>query len=254
MHYSRPIVLSIAGFDPCGGAGVLADIKTFEQHQCLGMAINTAITNQVEDKFISVNWFSSDEIISQIKTLTEYYKIDFVKIGIVQNINTLNAIVTFLKQQNKNITIVWDTVLASSTGFAFMNSFDKKILEETLKNIYLITPNTNEVKQLCNNTETDNEKEAAQYLSAYCIVLLKGGHILIEKGVDYLFHNNKQIKIQTENKMNLLPKHGSGCILSSSIISNLALGKDLETACKNSKTYIEKILNSNSNLLSYHVA
>ena len=129
MHYSRPIVLSIAGFDPCGGAGVLADIKTFEQHQCLGMAINTAITNQVEDKFISVNWFSSDEIISQIKTLTEYYKIDFVKIGIVQNINTLNAIVTFLKQQNKNITIVWDTVLASSTGFAFMNSFDKKILE-----------------------------------------------------------------------------------------------------------------------------
>ena len=80
MPYNRPIVLSIAGFDPCGGAGVLADIKTFEQHQCLGMAVNTSITNQVEDKFISVNWFSTEEIIKHIKTLTHKYKIYFQKI------------------------------------------------------------------------------------------------------------------------------------------------------------------------------
>ncbi|MEI8137176.1 MAG: bifunctional hydroxymethylpyrimidine kinase/phosphomethylpyrimidine kinase, partial [Bacteroidota bacterium] len=110
MLYNRPIVLSIAGFDPCGGAGVLADVKTFEQHHCLGMAINTSITNQVEDKFISVNWFSADELINQIKTLTNNYKIDFAKIGIIENINTLYTILDFLKQQNKNITIVWDTI------------------------------------------------------------------------------------------------------------------------------------------------
>src|ERR1700741_3135186 len=100
MSYNRPIVLSIAGFDPCGGAGVLADIKTFEQHQCLGMAVNTSITNQVEDKFISVNWFSSNEIIEYIKTLANTYQIDFVKIGIVENLNTLYTIISFLKEQN----------------------------------------------------------------------------------------------------------------------------------------------------------
>lgn len=251
MPYIRPIVLSIAGFDPCGGAGVLADVKTFEQHKCLGMAVNTSITDQVEDKFISVNWFSADEIIDHIKILITKYKINFIKIGIIQNLNTLHAIVTFLKQQNKNICIVWDTVLSASSGFDFIDSIEKDKLIEVLKNIYLITPNTDEVKKL---SGLDNELEAAKYLANYCNVLLKGGHSASEKGIDNLFCNNKLIKIQTENTMDLSPKHGSGCILSSSIVSNLALEQDLETACIRSKIYIEKILNSNSNLLAYHVA
>ena len=148
MSYNRPIVLSIAGFDPCGGAGVLADIKTMEQHQCLGMAVNTSITNQVEDKFISVNWFSADDIIKHINTLTDKYKIDFVKIGIIENLNTLHAIVSFLKQQNNAVKIVWDTVLSASSGFNLIEAIDKHKLEDVLKNIFLITPNTNEAKKL----------------------------------------------------------------------------------------------------------
>ena len=251
MPYNRPIVLSIAGFDPCGGAGVLADIKTFEQHQCLGMAVNTSITNQVEDRFISVNWFSSDEIIEHIKTLTNAYKIDFVKIGIIENLNTLHALVRFLKEHNKNIVIIWDTVLSASSGFHLMEAIDKNKLEEVLKNIFLITPNTNEAKKL---SGLDNETEAANYLSSYCHVLLKGGHSDTEKGVDYLFYQNQKTKIQTNMTKELSPKHGSGCILSSSITANLALGNDLETACLKSKQYIETILNSNSNLLAYHAA
>jgi hydroxymethylpyrimidine/phosphomethylpyrimidine kinase len=244
-------VLSIAGFDPCGGAGVLADVKTFEQHKCLGMAINTAITDQVEDKFISVKWFPSDEIIDHLKIVTAKYKIDFVKIGIIENLITLHAIVTFLKEQNKTICIVWDTVLSASSGFHLINSIEKNKLIDVLKSIYLITPNTHEAKKL---SGLDNELEAAKYLANYCNVLLKGGHSTSEKGIDHLFYNNKQIKIQTENTKELSPKHGSGCILSSSIVSNLALGNDLETACVRSKKYIENILNSNSNLLAYHVA
>ena len=256
MLYNRPIVLSIAGFDPCGGAGVLADVKTFEQHHCLGMAINTSITNQVEDKFISVNWFSADELINQIKTLTNNYKIDFAKIGIIENINTLYTILDFLKQQNKNITIVWDTIFSASSGFKLIDSIDKNKLIKVLKNIDLITPNTNEAKKLSAPflIGIDNEIEAANYLSSFCNVLLKGGHSASEKGIDYLFCKSKQIKIQTENNKELYPKHGSGCILSASILSNWALGNDLETACRKSKFYIEKILNSNTSLLSYHVA
>ena len=251
MNYNRPIVLSIAGFDPCGGAGVLGDIKTFEQHQCLGMAVNTSITNQVEDHFISVNWFSAEEIITHIKTLISKYKIDFIKIGIVENINTLHRVVSFLKEENKNRTIVWDTVLSASSGFQLMQTTDKNKLNEVLKNIFLITPNTNEAKKL---SGLANETEAANYLSSYCNVLLKGGHSNTEKGIDYLFHHNQKIKIQTNVTKELSPKHGSGCILSSSIAANLALGNDIETACRKSKQYIETILNSNTNLLAYHVA
>lgn len=261
MNYNRPIILSIAGFDPCGGAGVLADIKTFEQHQCLGMAVNTSITNQVEDKFISVDWFSADDIIKHIKTLTDTYKIDFVKIGIIENLHTLDAIVSFLKQQNNTITIVWDTVLSASSGVHLIETIDKNKLEDILKSIYLITPNTNEVKKL---SGIDNELNAADYLSKYCHVLLKGGHSEINKGIDFLFtkgetsktsvSQSKLIEIQKQTTNIIYPKHGSGCILSSAITANLALGNDLETACRKSKRYIETILNSNTNLLAYHVA
>jgi len=251
MKYDRPIVLSIAGFDPCGGAGVLADVKTFEQHQCLGMAVNTSITNQVEDKFISIKWFSADEIISGIKSLTDKYAINFVKIGIIENLNTLHEVVSFLKKQNKDITIVWDTVLSASSGFQLIEAIDRNKLIEVLKNIYLITPNINESKRL---STFEHEFESATYLANYCNVLLKGGHSKIQKGIDYLYFNKQIIKIQTKSVKELSAKHGSGCILSSSITANLALGYDLETACKKSKQYIEKILNSNKNLLAYHVA
>ena len=230
-----------------------------EQHHCLGMAVNTSITNQVEDKFISVDWFSADEIIKHIKTLTDTYKIDFVKIGIIENLNTLHAIVSFLKKQNNTITLVWDTVLSASSGFQLIEAIDKNKLEDILKNIFLITPNTNEVKKL---SGINNEIDAADYLSAHCHVLLKGGHSETNKGIDFLFtksetsrtsvSHSKLIEKQTTNI--IYPKHGSGCILSSAIIANLALGNDLETACRKSKRYIETILNSNKNLLAYHVA
>ncbi len=251
MNYNRPIVLSIAGFDPCGGAGVLADIKTFEQHQCLGMAVNTSITNQVEDKFISINWFSSEEIIDYIKPLITKYKIEFVKIGIVENIDTLHKIVSFLKQENKDIKIIWDTVLSASSGFNFIKNIDKETLIEVLKNCYLITPNTNEVKIL---SGIENDKEAAKKLSSFCNVLLKGGHSKENKGVDFLFSNHSQLTINHQPSTIMYPKHGSGCILSSAITANLALENDLETACIKSKNYIETILSSNTNLLAYHVA
>ncbi len=251
MSYNRPIVLSIAGFDPCGGAGVLADVKTFEQHQCLGMAVNTSITNQTEDKFVSVNWLSSDDIINHIKTLTDKYTIDFVKIGIIENLQTLHNVVTFLKQQNTRITIVWDTVLAASSGFNFMDNLDKIKLIDVLKTIDVITPNTIEAKKL---SGLDDEKNAAEYLSNYCAVLLKGGHSNENEGVDFLFNNHQIIRIEEQTKFNKYPKHGSGCILSSAITADLALGNNLETACVKAKKYIETILSSNSNLLAYHVA
>ncbi len=255
MNYNRPIVLSIAGFDPCGGAGVLADIKTFEQHQCLGMAVNTSITNQVEDNFISVNWFSVDEIIEHIKPLIYTYKIEFVKIGITENLNTLIKVTNFLKEQNKDIKIIWDTVLSASSGFNFIKNIDKETLIEVLKNCYLITPNTNEVKLLSGN---EDETEGANYLAAYCNVLLKGGHSEKNKGIDFLFQHKTKLNVALSvvegNKNILSPKHGSGCILSSAITANLALEYDLETACIKSKNYIETILSSNINLLAYHVA
>lgn len=251
MSYNRPIVLSIAGFDATGGAGVLADIKTFEQHKCLGMAVNTSITNQVEDKFISVKWFTANDIIEHINPLITKYRIDFVKIGIIENLDTLKKIVSFLKTENKSIKIVWDTVLSSSTGFDLIKAIDKVKLTEILSDMYLITPNTLEVRRL---SGIENEKNAAIYLSGFVNVLLKGGHSEENKGTDILFQEKRTFEIKQITSSHLLPKHGSGCILSSAITANLALGKSPDEACTRAKQYIETLLNSNTNLLAYHVA
>jgi hydroxymethylpyrimidine/phosphomethylpyrimidine kinase len=251
MPYNRPIVLSLAGFDPCGGAGVLADVKTFEQHRCLGMAINTGYTKQVEDSFLSVLWASTEEIMAPLQVLLDRYAIHFVKIGIVKNVQMLSGIVQRLKQANPQVKIIWDTVLAASARYTLMEQVDPQQLEGILKQLYLITPNRQEAVRLGGHAD---DMEAAKRLSAHCHVLLKGGHRETEKGNDYLLQHQQGIKIEAGLSYSLAPKHGSGCILSSAITANLALGHSLEEACKNAKHYTETILNSNPGLLAYHVA
>ncbi|MEO6230679.1 MAG: hydroxymethylpyrimidine/phosphomethylpyrimidine kinase [Ferruginibacter sp.] len=248
MHYNRPIVLSIAGMDPSAGAGLLADIKTFEQHKVYGLGISTAQTLQTERAFFSVKWEETDAIAEAIKKMLAHYDVSAVKIGIVENISTLNEIVSLISLTNNKIKIVLDPVIKSSTGFSFWNEISQDILLEMLTKIFLITPNYHEVLQLFPSTDA---KKSAQELSRYCNVLLKGGHNKEETGVDYLYTKNgvEKMTAQTEN---VFPKHGSGCVLSAAITANIALGDDLAVSCKKAKKYIEQFLTSNETLLGNH--
>ena len=97
MPTNRPFVLSIAGFDPSGGAGVLADIKTFEQHQVNGFAITTANTIQTENMFYEIQWTDLSFVIRSIETLFLSYEISTVKIGIVPGLHYLNRILSSIK-------------------------------------------------------------------------------------------------------------------------------------------------------------
>ncbi|MDP2385797.1 MAG: hydroxymethylpyrimidine/phosphomethylpyrimidine kinase [Bacteroidota bacterium] len=249
MTYNRPIVLSIAGFDPSGGAGVLADVKTFEQHKCLGMAVVTSLTEQTEDKFFDVEWLKAGKIISQLKPIIEQYDVTFIKVGIIESVETLQEVVNWLKQQKPKVKIVWDPVISASAGPMFLKNVDPDKLQDLMKSLYLITPNVKEAKIL---GKKEDPKEAAKFLATFCNVLLKGGHSETEKGIDFLYAEGKVVKIE-DSKEELPAKHGSGCILSSAITANLALGQNVEDACRNGKKYIEQILKSNSDLLAYHV-
>src|SRR6187431_1237109 len=117
MSKNRPIVLTIAGFDPSGGAGVLADIKTFEQHKVYGFAINTANTIQTENEFHKIEWATIDFVLESITTLLGNYAVNAVKIGIVPSLDYLSKIVFCLKYHSSNIKIIWDPILKSSTEF-----------------------------------------------------------------------------------------------------------------------------------------
>lgn len=249
MEANRPIVLSIAGLDPCAGAGILADIKTFEQHKVYGAGINTAQTVQTENEFFSISWEDENNILRSLETMLSHYNVIAIKIGIVENISVLNRIASFIHQKNAAIKMVVDTVIKSSSGFNFWNeTTNEQLLFETLSKVFLITPNYNEVLQLM---PSFNAKESAEKLSAYCNVLLKGGHNNEEPGVDYLYMKNN-IERLDGNTDDMYAKHGSGCVLSAAITANLALGFDLVSSCKNAKKYIEQFLSSNNTLLGYH--
>lgn len=248
MSTNRPIALSIAGFDPTGGAGVLADIKTFEQHQVTGFAITTANTIQTENEFFEIEWTDLSFVIRSIETLFKRYNIQSVKIGIVPSLDYLNQILSAIKAVSPTTQIVWDPVLKSTTHHEFMSIEQQLDLNTILSQIDLITPNYNEAEILfpgfiSNQLSLKNEISTS--------VLLKGGHNPIEIGTDRLFLKGEIIDLLPSNKK-CFEKHGSGCVLSSAIASNLALNQTLTEACKNAKTYIEKFLSSNSTLIGYH--
>ena len=251
MSANRPFVLTIAGFDPSGGAGILADAKTFEQHHVYGFAVNTGNTIQTENVFYEMQWTDLAFVLNSMEKLFDNYTIKAVKIGIIPSLDYLKEIVLLVKRLSPKTKIIWDTVLKSTTEFDFINIKNQAFLIEILKEIDLITPNYDEILQL--SSEEINAETIAENLSDYCAVLLKGGHNPDEIGVDYLYLKNKIFRLTPKENL-VFEKHGSGCVLSSAITGNIALEQDLKTACTNAKNYIENYLQSNQTKLGYHYA
>lgn len=248
MVYTRPVVVSIAGMDPTGGAGVLADIKTCEQHRCLGFGVVSALTVQTEDAFYRADWLPLATIIDQAAPLFEQYDVAVVKIGIIESFSVLDNLVRWITERYAGIRIVWDPVLAASAGFRFVERIEPARLQHVLRNIYLVTPNAPEATQLAG---IDNPHEAARALADYCRVYLKGGHLTENTGTDYLYET-AQVTPFPPGIHQAWAKHGSGCILLSAIAARLAWHDALPQACAHGKAYIERILTSNENLLAYH--
>lgn len=245
----RPYALSIAGFDPSGGAGFLADAKAMEAEGVYALTVATAITVQHESVFQGIEWVKVDLIKQQIKLLFQKYPVKFCKIGLIESWTVLSEISNLLLSLNPSIKIVVDPIFRASAGFDFHDNVSIEHLKKWLKNIYLLTPNAQELARI-NERET-NLMDAAKSLAEYCNVLYKGGHNEAQKGTDFLFVGNEVHELPPKQIVQY-EKHGSGCVLSAAIVANLALGHDLYTACKNAKTYITRFLNSNETLLGYH--
>ena len=244
----RPHILSIAGFDPSNGAGFVADIKTFEALKCYGLSVCTGNTIQNDVEFTNCYWTPINIIKEQIEILFKRFKIDVIKIGIVENQVTLSQIIDFLLELNSKVKIVLDPVLKSSTDFEFQNNFDASLFDEILKKIYLITPNYQEIENLFPEKTIE---ETIGHIRTKTNLYLKGGHNEAALGVDYLYTNKKEY-ILNPKKINFSEKHGSGCVLSSAIAGNLAQGYPILKAAFRGKRYVEKILSSNKTLLGYH--
>lgn len=243
MQTERPFVMSIAGYDPSGGAGLLADIKTFEQLKVQGLGVCTAMTVQTEAECLSLEWQSLNTVLSTIDVLMKKYDVEALKIGVVKDADYITQMIEKIKSINAEAKIVWDPVLKSTSEFSFFDINTISDLKNVLKQMDLITPNYNEYKIL----------QKANLFENSCSVLIKGGHREDKIGTDILIENGKEISIQPNDNTSVYdPKHGSGCVLSSAIAAYLAKGENLENACRKGKQYIEKFLKSNATLLGFH--
>ncbi|AEW86600.1 hydroxymethylpyrimidine/phosphomethylpyrimidine kinase [Flavobacterium columnare] len=249
MSKHRPFVLSLAGFDPSAGAGVLADVKTFEMQKVYGLAVITGNTIQTEDRFLKMEWMNTSWVIDSLNHLAKQYEVQAVKIGIIPSLETLDTYLKTIKLLWPKAKIVWDPVLKATANYEF-TPLIYDCLPSILEQVDLITPNHNELDILVPQSISPLEK--TELLAQHTAVLWKGGHNISQLGTDYLIisHETHTLKPST-NK--IYPKHGSGCILSSAITAHLALDKSLPESCKKAKQFIEQTLNSNKKLLAYYV-
>jgi hydroxymethylpyrimidine/phosphomethylpyrimidine kinase len=240
MQPIQNAVLSIAGFDPSGGAGILADIKTFEQTGVYGCGISTCITFQNDLTFKGIKWLNFKDIESQFSPLASRLKFGFVKIGMVRDSDMLRNIIDMLKKHNPEVKIIWDPVLKTSTGFKIHDSHLASEILPLIKDIYLLTPNLEEAEALKINP-----------LESLYNILVTSGFVDDKESIDILNSRGDIIKISAP-KLENAEKHGSGCVLSAAITAYLSKGLTLENACQKAKDYTYRFLAGTQSLLGFH--
>lgn len=232
-------VLSIAGSDSSGGAGIQADIKTMTLNGVYAMSAVTALTAQNTMGVMGIQEASPEFLKMQIDAVFEDIRPDAVKIGMVSSEKLICVIeerLKFYKAEN----VVVDPVMVSTSGASLMKKNGAGALTERLFPLAdVVTPNIPEAEILSGfkiHTKEEMEAAAEKIGNLYgCAVLLKGGHgmedvddLLYKKG-EYIWFKGK--KIPNPNT------HGTGCTLSSAIAANLAKGYDLKNAVKRGKAF-----------------
>ncbi len=236
-------VLSIAGSDPSGGAGIQADIKTMSALGCYAMTAITSLTAQNTTGVRSIMPSTGAIVADQIDMIMEDIPPMAIKTGMLCNLNVVSTVADKLEQYRPD-NIVVDPVMVSTSGSKLL---DDEAIDLIVKRIFplstIITPNRSEAKVL--TRETDPDRQAKILMEMGCRnVLLKGGDSdRKDFKIDYLYLENKHTGIELRaDAVNTVNTHGTGCTLSSAIASYLALGYDLEQAVRAAKFYISRAL------------
>ena len=225
-------VLSIAGTDPTGGAGIQTDLKTFEAHGVYGMAVISAVVAQNTFHVTGMQAVPADLVGRQIDCVFEDIRPDAVKIGMLSSPECMKAVADKLRQY-RPANVVIDPVMFAKNGDPLMDPKSVGALIETvLPFADVLTPNVPEAQYLAGmeiHTPADMETAARRIGALGCKnVLVKGGKN-IPGAVDVLFDGETCHRIEIE-QIDSTSTHGTGCTLSSAIASNLALGKNVPEA------------------------
>jgi len=242
-HAAPPILLTIAGFDPCCGAGIAADLKTFAAHGCYGIAAITSVTVQNTQGVEAVHNTPNAELRAQLDVLVKDSAIDAVKIGMLGNRGNAVAVAEFL-DANKFAQIVLDPVMKASSGAELLDAGGIKFLaSELLKRATVVTPNIPEAETLTGLAikELADMEAAARKLVEMGArgVIVKGGHR--EKPIDVLY-DGMEITHLVGDKGKEETLHGTGCTLAAALTAQLAAGRSLIEAATLAKAYVTKAI------------
>ena len=237
-------LLTIAGSDSSGGAGIQADLKTFAAHGTFGMSVITAVTAQNTCGVTMVQNIDCDVVKAQIAAVFDDIRVDAVKIGMVSQPDIIKTIAQCLRQYKPEIIVV-DPVMISKSGYPLLApEACETLIAQLLPLATLVTPNLPEAEAIAGMKV--ESKEAMRPVAEKIIalgakaVLVKGGHLddvaddLLFDGVREAWFTGK--RIQTKNT------HGTGCTLSSSLAANLAKGMNLTEAVAASKAYVTEAI------------
>jgi hydroxymethylpyrimidine/phosphomethylpyrimidine kinase len=242
------VALTIAGSDSSGGAGIQADLKTFAAFGVYGASVITALTAQNTQGVSGIHQVPAAFVSAQIDAVFADLAVGAVKIGMVAQLEVIDAIVVGLDRWKPD-HIVLDPVMVATSGDRLLATDAVEAMRTRLiPRASLITPNLPEAAALLDEPVAANEaaveNQGKRLLSMGCgAVLIKGGHGQGEQSIDYFIDANGAIalaapRIVTKNT------HGTGCSLSSAIAAGLAKGEAIEAAVRNAKAWISAAIAS----------
>lgn len=240
-----PVCLTIAGLDPSGGAGIVADIKTFSAFGCFAAAAVTSVTFQNTTGVFGAVHQSADSVRRQVEPVFDDFEVAALKTGMLPTSEIIDQVVCSIAERGQT-NIVVDPVVRSTSGFDLIDDLALRALTERLFPLaYLITPNLPEAERICGfliRSARDIERAAAHMHSLGARnTLIKGGHALEcrteGKATDYLFIGDKMQSFEADY-IETNATHGTGCTLAAAITANLALGKELVEAVAHAKHFV----------------
>jgi hydroxymethylpyrimidine/phosphomethylpyrimidine kinase len=238
-------VLTIAGSDSGGGAGIQADLKAFAANGVYGMSAITAITAQNTEEVTDVFELPVPIIEAQIDAIFDDFDVAAVKTGMLSSPEIVTSVAKMLRPQ-KVVNLIVDPVMISKTGSSLLKTEAIEALKRDLVPLALvITPNIPEAAHLSGvpiKTLADARQAAKVIHKLGCkYVLIKGGHLLAERGTDLLY-DGRFFNVFKGEYIETPHTHGTGCTYASAIAAQLAKGKALPEAVQSAKTYITETI------------
>ncbi|MEJ7622803.1 MAG: bifunctional hydroxymethylpyrimidine kinase/phosphomethylpyrimidine kinase [Pyrinomonadaceae bacterium] len=247
-----PVCLTIAGLDPSGGAGLVADIKTFTAFGCFAVAAVSSVTFQNTTGVFGAVHQSADSIRRQVEPVLDDYELAAVKTGMLPTREIIEEVARLIGTNGlKNVVV--DPVVRSTSGFDLIDDAALSALVEKLFPLAdLITPNLPEAERIARmaiRSEVDVRSAAdIMHRKGARNVLIKGGHPFENETVmpgakarDYLFLAGA-LTILESDFIDTTATHGTGCTLAAAIAASLALGRDLFTAVRTAKDFVHEAI------------